>query len=1155
MSESDLKMVSEILNGILNPDNTIRNQAAAKIEELRKNTPMFLFCLIKILNESNSTTEKTVSAVLIRKIIELKDNMAKNPQWEGLNADMKSTMKNLSLEALSKETDKSLQSKMAEVIIEIAHNIFEGNLQKWPELTLFVLNVLNLEFNEANLTKYEFALRLFEGIYGCIYEELKPKLENILEKLLFCIKACNNCNTKAIPLSAKAVRTISEMIIFADKKELKHYKEFVLPIMSCTLEAFKSQKHENELKMCCKAIIDICSNQPHLFKKSFPDLFILMGQVSEHQEFDDENLRELGFEVILNLVEHKDVLFKKDEEKLNLFIKSLYKYALEMDEDINTEWSTPTTSYFEEEFIYEKEVSCSLTFIERLVDTLGEEFMLPFCHKYITELMGNSQNWKCKYIALMSIRGIIAVVKDMSDIENIFPYIFDSISSNNPKVRYAALSCIEELADEFKFNFSNVYHEKLIGLVLSRFTDPILRIQLEACETLCTFMEHLKADILATYSQTILDSTFQIFLTKDPNTNGSIIPNNIRECLLNVVSTMASQIGHLFKPFATKCLEILCDWFSNAYGNKVYKPLYGNLIENITLIGPLADKEAYYKIIPSLVKTLVDIQNNIPLSTDPLRDYIKDALNRLVRILKDDFKDLLPSIIQSIIKLVQDIPEMSISSNPEERFKIDDLLSDANSDPNEIKVKVKDMNPSNIKTSQTEDMSTAIEMLNEVIEVLGEDYITYIDPTEKVILPYLTYLINDDVRQHASDTIPIMLRIVSNYASVQNNEESKKHLINKSKYYCTELVQAVERELDNETMCYLLENMKDVIDIANGFLNQEEVNQFFAKLISTFDTIEQRRLKLVEKRKEVEKDINTKKSSGVVKDEDEDDDDEQLEKDLADDIEAIQDIQTEISDCVGFIFKTHKALSKDVIDVILKERLPLYFRTGASSFETKMGLFLVDDMVEFLGQEFLPTEIWDQMAKAVISYSNIKNDQLRQAAVYGIGMFAKETKKDFERYANDCLVSLSGALNMPYVDGNEEDWGLARDNAVASLGKIIKYQPNSVDLKNFVPKWLFYLPLKTDEIEFSEQHNLFCDIILQRNDLILGENGTNLPKIIKTLAQILKTKYSNEEIDTKIATIVGKMKMDSNIWGLVNTLYNNESDSKLKKKMEKLINL
>lgn len=53
MSTEDLSMVIELLNCTLNPDNSVRNFAVKKLEELRQNADAFIHCLFKVLQGKN----------------------------------------------------------------------------------------------------------------------------------------------------------------------------------------------------------------------------------------------------------------------------------------------------------------------------------------------------------------------------------------------------------------------------------------------------------------------------------------------------------------------------------------------------------------------------------------------------------------------------------------------------------------------------------------------------------------------------------------------------------------------------------------------------------------------------------------------------------------------------------------------------------------------------------------------------------------------------------------------------------------------------------------------------------------------------------------------------------------------------------------------
>lgn len=82
----------------------------------------------------------------------------------------------------------------------------------------------------------------------------------------------------------------------------------------------------------------------------------------------------------------------------------------------------------------------------------------------------------------------------------------------------------------------------------------------------------------------------------------------------------------------------------------------------------------------------------------------------------------------------------------------------------------------------------------------------------------------------------------------------------------------------------------------------------------------------------------------------------------------------------------------EIVDKIIKDYLPKYFKDNSSSFEKTLGLLLVDDMAEFLKQEIIEN-IWDNICAILIKYSNNKDDEVRNAACYGLGVFSQSTTK------------------------------------------------------------------------------------------------------------------------------------------------------------------
>jgi hypothetical protein len=169
------------------------------------------------------------------------------------------------------------------------------------------------------------------------------------------------------------------------------------------------------------AINDLCETEPNAVRKYFADIFVLMGKIHEKKDIEDDGIRVLAFEILITMIEKKKDLLKGDIEKAKVLIQANFKYALEIEGDITNEWLAPKgESYMEEEIIEEDKLRTSMTFLERIITVMGDDNILPFISECIMTLLGNTQHWKYRYLALMTISQIAEHVKDLSHIEPIF---------------------------------------------------------------------------------------------------------------------------------------------------------------------------------------------------------------------------------------------------------------------------------------------------------------------------------------------------------------------------------------------------------------------------------------------------------------------------------------------------------------------------------------------------------------------------------------------------------------------------------------------------------------------------------------------------------------------------------------------------------------
>lgn len=141
------------------------------------------------------------------------------------------------------------------------------------------------------------------------------------------------------------------------------------------------------------------------------------------------------------------------------------------------------------------------------------------------------------------------------------------------------------------------------------------------------------------------------------------------------------------------------------------------------------------------------------------------------------------------------------------------------------------------------------------------------------------------------------------------------------------------------------------------------------------------------------------------------DDDEKALYDL--DTGSEEDLHVAIAELLGVLFKTHADQSVQLSEIMYTKFLPYVLGDNVSHKMHKFGIFLIDDMIEFLKFSRI-SDKWTHLAEALVKFSQSTDCAVRQATTYGIGVFAQETpQNEFSKYSRSLLECLVKALNIP----------------------------------------------------------------------------------------------------------------------------------------------
>lgn len=108
-----------------------------------------------------------------------------------------------------------------------------------------------------------------------------------------------------------------------------------------------------------------------------------------------------------------------------------------------------------------------------------------------------------------------------------------------------------------------------------------------------------------------------------------------------------------------------------------------------------------------------------------------------------------------------------------------------------------------------------------------------------------------------------------------------------------------------------------------------------------------------------------------------------------------------VAELIGVLFKTHPLLSGGIVQNLFETLLSESLKSEEKQ-KNKFALFVMDDMVEYLGPEILGAQ-YVHVAQQIIRFSGAPNPAMRQASSYGIGVMAKNGGASFGTILNECL--------------------------------------------------------------------------------------------------------------------------------------------------------
>jgi len=184
-----------------------------------------------------------------------------------------------------------------------------------------------------------------------------------------------------------------------------------------------------------------------------------------------------------------------------------------------------------------------------------------------------------------------------------------------------------------------------------------------------------------------------------------------------------------------------------------------------------------------------------------------------------------------------------------------------------------------------------------------------------------------------------------------------------------------------------------------------------------------------------------------------------------------------------------------VVQVLLPPDRPSSDRTAA--------ICVFDDIIEHCSADGGSAPFVAQGTPVLLRYSADESPDVRQAALYGLGVLAEHAGAALTD--EQCLAAVTALLAVVSLPtARDEDWENATDNGVSALGKVLLFREGALGNDTTVlDTWLGYLPVRADLAEAQIVHAQLCSLVERHGVRLLGAQGERAPAVTKALVKVV----------------------------------------------------
>lgn len=1056
-----------ILLRLQSTDNAARGAAE---NEYNMATEMKGLCLDALstltVTDGVDPSVRALAAVLLRR--------SAQDLWEGADENVQNDVKAKLLVGIRADFRKDLRKKLCDTIAYIGAPLIDREPSQWPELLpmLFELS------RSATSHERECALNIFSQLAELLDQKVfAPHLATL--KAAFY----TGLTDSDISVQLAALRATCTLLNLIDSNMCINFVDLVPHMLQPVKETISSGDLESA-RSAIELLVDVVENEPKFWKKDLSSVCQLMLEVASNKSLGDESSpRQMALEFLVSIAEK----LPSQCRKMGTFVRNVFPVGLEMmlDLDDDPEWYEQVDDEDSSDYTL---FDCGQESLDRIAIALGGKAVLPVAELIIPTYLSNEQSWVHRHAGLLAISQIGEGCQKQIEAK-LFEMITPALvlfRDPHPRVRWAAINCIGQMCTDFGPRIQEEFHEHIVNSLISVMDDAANpRVQSHAAAAVINFCDAATPAVIAPYLDRLLEKLQALLQSSHRITQEQAVT-----AIAAVADSAESQFVKYYDWFMPRLKQVL----SGATGHKHLRRLRGKVMECISLVGLSVGAEKFGPDAADVMNILVStsaLQSEDP--DDPQAFYLMQAYARICRCLSAGFIQYLPHVMPGLMEAAGQKPDIQVLDLGD-----DDDDQEGSIDGFET-VTIGDKRVG-IRTSVLEDKAVACSMVACFIAELGGGFYDYYEEVAQLMVPLLKFFYHDECRSSAASCLPDLVRCVIESGKDPQLTQTAALV----QYIIPQLVEAIKAESDVDVLATHVESLSGIAGMVVPPVIPANGMPAIAQALSM--------ILLESEARNIEREQVAEQEDWDEEAQEDAEAEEAKEEDLVSKVTTATGTLMKNHSSNGFVdaFKTPYQLTDDTEAVSLMQIFWLRLQSTRATYERHAALCVFDDMIMYCGLEGV--KIIGGILPAMVAYAVDPDADVRQAACFGIGVCAQVGGEVFgSSGGGEIAEKLERVIRDP--NARSESAESATDNAVSALLKILEFQPACLGSKGGIYGNLIveYLPAKNDESEARIMHAALIRLVQASDPRILGENGSNLGRILTIILNVLGSNLIDDE--------------------------------------------